>query len=401
VKQPALRRVDDATVWKADRAAGHLRRTAQGVTFAYLPDYDGPDVATSLPRGSTPAPRGAGALPPFFSGLLPEGRRLQAIRRATKTSVDDELTLLLAVGSDTIGDVRILPAGVTREQRAVEAMPPGLTDVAFDELFASVLGPELRDRVGLPGVQDKVSGRMISLPVSHHGGEYILKLDPPEVPHLVANEAFFLRAARACGIDTADTTILHDRDGKPGLLVRRFDRVPGDAGLPPRSLAQEDACQVLSRYPADKYLMSTEEVILGLAKWTSAPVVAARAWLRQFAFAYLTGNGDAHAKNFSIVFRNGEWLPTPAYDLPSSLPYRDNNMALSINGKDRENIGRRDFLALGSACGVLPKATERVLDELLAALPVWLDHLVELPFDRRTLHQMEKACRYRERRLRG
>lgn len=400
MNQVSWRRVAEATVWKGERAAARLRRTSSGVVFEYLPEHDGPDVATTLPRSATAITHPGGALPPFFSGLLPEGRRLGAIRRVVKSSADDELSLLLAVGSDTIGDVRVLPAGAPPEPASTEP-PAELTEIAFGELFAEVLGPELRDRVAIPGAQDKVSGRMISLPVSHRGDECILKLDPPEVPHLVANEAFFLRAARASGLEVADATVVHDRDGKPGLLVRRFDRTPATSTEPARRLPQEDACQVLARYPADKYLLSTEQVIQGLARWTTAPVLAARTWLRQFAFAYLSGNGDAHAKNVSIVHRDGEWLPTPAYDLPSSLPYGDHTMALPIGGKEREDIGRRDFLTLGAACGVPPKAVERVLDELLEAMPDWLARLGELPFDDRTLHQMEKACRYRQKRLQG
>lgn len=400
MNQVSWRRVAEATVWKGERAAARLRRTSSGVVFEYLPEHDGPDVATTLPRSPAAITHTGGALPPFFSGLLPEGRRLGAIRRVVKSSADDELSLLLAVGSDTIGDVRVLPAGAPPEPASTEP-PADLTEIAFDELFAEVLGPELRDRVAIPGAQDKVSGRMISLPVSHRGDECILKLDPPEVPHLVANEAFFLRAARSSGLEVADAAVVHDRDGKPGLLVRRFDRTPAPSTGPARRLPQEDACQVLARYPADKYLLSTEEVIQGLARWTTAPVLAARTWLRQFAFAYLSGNGDAHAKNVSIVHRDGEWLPTPAYDLPSSLPYGDHTMALPIGGKEREDIGRRDFLTLGAACGVPPKAVERVLDELLEAMPDWLARLGELPFDDRTLHQMEKACRYRQKRLQG
>lgn len=397
----ALRRVAEATVWKGERAAARLRRTTSGVVFEYVPEHDGPDVATTLPRSAVATTRAAGALPPFFSGLLPEGRRLGAIRRVVKSSADDELSLLLAVGDDTIGDVRVLPAGAAIEPAVAEPPPADLTAVAFDELFASVLGPELRDRVAIPGAQDKVSGRMISLPVSHRGSECILKLDPPEVPHLVANEAFFLRAAHASGVEVAEAIVVHDRNGKPGLLVRRFDRVPSTSHATALRLPQEDACQVLGRYPADKYLLTTEAVIQGLALWTTAPVLAARTWLRQFAFAYLSGNGDAHAKNFSILHRDGEWLPTPAYDLPSSLPYGDHTMALSIGGKEREDIGRRDFLTLGAVCGVPPKAVERVLDELLEAMPDWLARLGELPFDDRTLHQMDKACRYRRKRLQG
>src|SRR5205823_4030239 len=99
----------------------------------------------------------------------------------------------------------------------------------------------------------------------------------------------------------------------------------------------EDACQVLGRYPADKYQVTTAEVIDGLARVTGAPVVAARDLVQQFAFAYLTANGDAHAKNFSVLQRlDGEWRVSPAYDLPSTQPYGDHTMALPLEGKTDE-----------------------------------------------------------------
>lgn len=39
-------------------------------------------------------------------------------------------------------------------------------------------------------------------------------------------------------------------------------------------------------------------------------------------------------------------------------------MALTLNGKSREDIGRRDFIALGLAVGVRPRAVESALNEL-------------------------------------
>ena len=293
--------------------AARLTRERAGVKFAYDDGYAGPPVCFHLPRDVGVVRYSGGALPPFFSGLLPEGRRLSAIRRATKTSVDDELTLLLAVGGDAIGDVQVCPLDAAEQPTGMA--PPGvpLAEADFAELFASAVAPEPADRMALAGAQDKITGRMIALPVSHAGAACILELDPPEFPHLVANEAFFLGAARASGLEVADAQVVHDRYGKPGLLVRRFDRIAGERGL--RALAQEDACQVLGRYPADRYRVTTEALIQGLAVHAGAPVVAARTLLRQFAFAYLSGNGDAHAKNFSIL-ENGEWRVAPAYDLP-------------------------------------------------------------------------------------
>ena len=109
-----LRVVELADVYKAGQRAATLRRTADGVEFRYLADWiDGEQapVATTLPVGPAPIVRPGGALPSYFAGLLPEGRRLGALRRAVKTSADDELSLLLAVGADAIGDVQVVPAG--------------------------------------------------------------------------------------------------------------------------------------------------------------------------------------------------------------------------------------------------------------------------------------------------
>jgi len=379
-----LKFASEASVYKAGELAARLIRHERGTIFEYLADYVGPAVATSLPREAGALQTTGGALPAFFSGLLPEGRRLQAVRDAVKTSLDDELSLLLAVGGDLVGDVQVMPVGTaaTREVNAAGDLPK-LEDVVFRDLYAQILSPRSIDRTSLAGVQDKVSGGMISLPVQRRGGAWILKLNPPEHAHLVANEAFFLKAARASGLQVTDADVVHDRTGQQGLLVRRFDRdVIAEGSVPQvRALAQEDACQVLGRYPADKYRMSTEQVIAGLSNCTGAPVVAARTLLRQFAFAYLTCNGDAHAKNFSILHQGGEWRVSPAYDLPSTYPYGDDTMALPLAGKSREDIGHQDFVVLGESCGVPQKATKRVLQELLTAMPAWFDRLDELPFD--------------------
>ena len=404
MKLERLSHVRSAGVWKKGCFAARLERTDAGVRFAYEPSYTGPAIAQSLPLGQEPIELRGGALPAFFSGLLPEGRRLTALRRAAKTSAEDELTLLLGVGSDLIGDVQVLPEGEGPAEAQAEllaAAGPPIEGELFDELLARAFGRTLVDRSGIPGVQDKVSGRMIALPLQGPACSYLLKLDPPEFSHLVENEAFFLQAARDAGLEVTEATLVRDASGRPGLLVKRFDReFAADEGSM-LSHAQEDACQVLSRYPADKYRVSSEELILALANGCGAPIVAARTLLRQIAFAFLTCNGDAHAKNFSILERGGEFRVSPAYDLPSTHVYGDTSMALPIQGRSREDIGRKDFIACGEHCGVPRKATERVLDELLQAAPAWLDRLDELPFDARARVKLRRSCEYRAERLRS
>ncbi|MGH3318924.1 MAG: hypothetical protein ACRDN9_01870 [Streptosporangiaceae bacterium] len=42
--------------------------------------------------------------------------------------------------------------------------------------------------------------------------------------------------ADACGLAVAETQLVHDRLGRAGLLVRRFDRVPATDGRVHRAL---------------------------------------------------------------------------------------------------------------------------------------------------------------------
>lgn len=398
-----LRLVERAEVLKRGRRAGTLARRKDAIVFrydeAYLEAGGGP-VATTLPAIAEPVVTHApGALPPFFSGLLPEGRRLAALQRAVKTSADDELTLLLAVGGDVIGDVQVVPEGDDVPESTPRVSVSSWSELRFADLFAaSTGGASGIDRVGIPGVQDKVSARMVNLPVARAGERFMLKLDPPGFPHLVTNEAFFLKAAARSGLETAQAEVVTDSEGARGLLVRRFDRIPtGTGGV--ASLAQEDGCQVLGRYPADKYRVTTEEVIGGLAGVCRARPVAAYTLLRQVAFAYLSCNGDAHAKNFSVRYDGGEWRPTPMYDAPTSYVYGDYSMALTLNGRRREDIGRADVVALGEAVGVRRAAVEGALDELCAAVDLWIDDLRELPFDPGILGKLRRAIEYRRERL--
>jgi serine/threonine-protein kinase HipA len=393
-----------ADVFKAGRLAARLDRSRDRITFtyedAYLADPAAPAVATTLPRTTVPVSSGAaGAVLPFFAGLLPEGRRLSALRRAIKTSADDEFSLLVAVGQDTIGDVQVVPTGEVPHEAtpALEVRKWG--DVDFAQLYGRMTGESLSfEASGISGAQVKASALVIELPVAKANRRYILKLEPPEYAHLAENEAFFLAAARRSGLLAAKAEVVHDSNGRPALLVERFDRV--DINGVVRAVAQEDACQVLNRYPADKYTLGTADVISGLAAVTGAPVVAARELLRQFAFAYVTGNGDAHAKNFSVVDVDGEWRVSPVYDTPSTYPYGDTTLALDINDKRDESIGRSDFVALGEQVGVRAKAVVSMLDELTERSATWIADIERLPFAARTRHKLRRSVEYRSRRLR-
>jgi serine/threonine-protein kinase HipA len=398
--------VEQADVYKAGRLAGWLRRDGDDVVFGYTDDYladaGAPAVATTLPKVAEPVRSTAGAVPPFFAGLLPEGARLHAVTAGAHTSADDHLTLLLVVGSDAIGDVQVLPSG------APPADPPALLDPSragahdFAEVFARATStdPEQLDRVALPGVQVKVSAAMVSAPVGTTAGPAILKLNPEGYPHLVENEHFFLGLARACGLPVPNHQLLPDRAGRLGLLIERFDRVLVPS-RPPRRLAQEDACQVLGRYPAAKYRLTFQEVAAGLADAVevaggSRPL-ALRRILETAALSYVIGNGDLHGKNLSIrQAPSGLWEATPAYDLVSTQPYLGWKDPMSLPMYGRANrLTRRWWLDAARRLGLTERAMTRSLDRVVAGGRSGLERLPEIGFDESTTSKLRELITQR------
>lgn len=360
----SLRGIEVADVLKAGHLAATLQRTSAGVAFAYTDDYlliGGPAVATSLPLSAEVRVSAAGSVPPFFAGLLPEGRRLTALRDAVKTSLDDELSLVLAIGGDTVGDVRVVPHG-----ERPPPPPPSITWQAGDEIrFADILKLSgLLDRRGMAGAQEKASVAMIKVPATAAGQEAILKLTPPDYPHLVDNEAWFLGLARKAGFTVPAFQVVTDGAGERGLLVARFDRRIID-GLT-TCYAVEDAAQVMGIYPADKYRVTSEQIATALIERCQARQVVAREIMRSLLFAWLTGNGDLHAKNVSIINFGAEWRMAPAYDLPSSLPYGDETMALTLTGRTTD-LSRKAFMEFADSISLPELAAKRAIDEMLIA----------------------------------
>jgi len=130
-------------------------------------------------------------------------------------------------------------------------------------------------------------------------------------------------------------------------------------------------------------------------------VVALQSLFRQLCFAWITGNGDVHDKNLSIVLTvDGEWRVSPAYDLPSTVPYRDLSFALSLGGRVR-GFSRRHLLAFAADVGLPERAATRVLDELLDRTAGLGDELRAgaLPFDQNRTADIVAELRTRRRQL--
>lgn len=359
------RSVEAADVYRNDEPVGALRRTSKGSVFEYRDDFfaahkDLPGgIAVHLPYARKSTETQGVNLPTYFAGLLPEGLRLRTLVARTKTSQDDLFSLLIAAGSDCVGDLFVVAPGA--DPRPLEkdlGERQKLAEVSFRELFDRSLGSAAEPAV--PGVQDKLSPSVISFPFAVGGRRSILKLNPPDKPLLIQNEHFFMKMAKACKLDVALTRIVVDRDGDCGLLVERFDRHREKGRW--RGIHQEDACQLLDKYPSEKYRLTISELAEALLVCAS-PLAERMRLLELVAFSYLIGNGDLHAKNVSIGARGDTLQLTPAYDLLSTRPYGDRHLALQIDGRD-DNLKRAGVVDFGRRQSIPLRALEAMLDRL-------------------------------------
>lgn len=399
-----LRAITQADVYIGDDLVARLTRSRDhGIDFEYVETAgsSGPvrerSVAWSLLRpGSYPVSTKGVAVPAFFAGLLPEGDRLSSIAAAAGTSANDHLTVLLAVGADTVGNVRVIPAG------AEPAAPQPLFDPDRDDDFREVsdrLEAGL-DRAALAGIQPKASAQMPSVPAREPAGPAILKLNPQRYPRLIENEHFFMTMAAACGLRVAPTSLLHDAAGRSALLTRRFDRT-GDTRLP-----QEDACQVANVYPASKYRITTETALLSLAdacaRGGGSRIVTLAELFRTVVFSWLIGNGELHGKNLSIHSADGLWQPTPAYDLLCTQAYTGWNdpMALTLFGR-ASMLSRASFVDSGQRLGIRKRAVVAMIDALVDGADGWPDRCEWIGFDDRQTTSLSRMLRTRIKRLKG
>ncbi|TDQ33620.1 serine/threonine-protein kinase HipA [Phyllobacterium brassicacearum] len=275
----------------------------------------------------------AGALPAFFANLLPEEKLREAMEKHHGANVrpGNDFDLLAALGTDLPGAVRVVPSD-------------GAIAVAQD---ASKDKPKAR--FSLAGVQMKLSvmkntgkGGGLTLPMDDEQGRYIAKFPSIAFPGVSENEFANLALAAAIGMEVPERELVEksDFDGIPEefdtlsegkvLLVKRFDRdAEGDR------IHIEDFAQVFGVYPSRKYEGAAYHDIASALGVAVSPT-AALEFVRRLALTVITGNGDMHLKNWSLIYPGNGDRPAlaPIYDALSTVPYiRADAMALSLGGE--------------------------------------------------------------------
>ncbi len=312
---------------------------------------------------------------PFFSNLLPdEGVRVR-IAEILELSPENIFGLLQAIGEDCAGAVALFAPDKTPAEQGSPLYRPLSEDEADDVLTHLAERPldigEKDFHISGAGAQDKLvacveKGRIL-LPLNGTPSTHIIKPGIERFPESVFNECFCMKLAKACGLRVAECDILEIK-GIPYYMVARYDREKVDGIW--RRLHQEDFCQLLGVDPKFKYeseggpgLPRCFELLRRM-ELSAADTIA---FLDQILFCFLIGNGDAHAKNFSVIYRGGKTELAPAYDLLSTTVYPNLVPKLAMKIEKEYSfrwISRGKFVRMGQKAGI----TEKVIDLELAKL---------------------------------
>jgi serine/threonine-protein kinase HipA len=315
----------------------------------------------------------------FFSGLLPEAEARERIASILGVSAGNDFALLERIGGECAGAVSLWPEGQSPPASTGPSSRRRLDESELEEivrqlpqrpLLAGAEGVRLSlagAQVKLPVIVDPIDGTL-ALPLGAAASTHILKPEPSRFPGLAANEAFCMALARTVGLDAVETQ-WRMVGTTPCLLVRRYDReLTADGSL--IRIHQEDFCQALGVPPERKYQNEGGPSLLDcidlLRRWSSAPVVDIRNFLDGLIFAVLTGNADAHAKNFSWIYRGANRRMASLYDQVCTLAWPELSTALSMKvgaAKLLPEVSPEHFQQLSAKAGLgWPMVRARLAD---------------------------------------
>ncbi len=379
-------------VYLLDNCVGQLTQNDSGeLGFSYAPDWlenaQAIALSQSLPLQAEPFlnPDCHG----FFGGILPEEAMRERIAKNLGISKKNDFAMLAEIGGECAGAVSFILAGqqLTTDTPDYKALSEeDLAEVLRDLPKYPMLAGEEGIRLSLAGAQEKItvfcSEDGFSIPLNGAPSTHILKPAIQRFEDTVLNEAVCMKLAKAIGLPVADVEIL-DIENIQVLSVERYDRLIGGDVI--KRLHQEDFCQALGIVSEMKYQneggVSLKQAFELLRYVSAVPVIDLQHLLNGVIFNYLVGNNDAHGKNFSLLYSDGQIRLAPFYDLLCTAYYPElaPKMAMKIGTKYKpEEVYVRHFEKLANEAGL---SKPMVLKQVVVIADKILDSLGAIEID--------------------
>ena len=264
------------------------------------------------------------ACQPFFANLLPEAGFRDGLCRRLGWPVADEFALLRLLGQDCAGAVALGGEAVSGSQA------PSYAPIPEQELREWLKKPLSRpSAVDVAGLRCAISGAQDKLVIHLADGEpYLCERGAPSTLILkpdiaddfdrirlsALNELFCMQLARAVGLRVPKTFWFAG-----AFAAQRYDRVAQGSRL--TRLHQEDFAQLLGRPPTAKYEIGWRHCFELVDLHVRDGEGARRELVERMFFNLLIGNGDAHGKNFALLFGPDGPELAPGYDLLCTQAY--------------------------------------------------------------------------------
>jgi len=368
----------NVSIGDADNAGQLIRSSVYEFRYSQ-PQAEQAAVALLMPAAKQLTWQDGDLFPPMDQNL-PEGDLFMKIREFFPKQGMTPMHMLALVGRNGIGRLGYsLPdQAVTPMPRTIsknELLKTAYTPDVFNELVAAYLSTG----AGIAGMQPKI---MVpdrpTVPIP----SLIVKAASAAYPGLAANEFLCLTAAKEAGIDTP---IFALSDDGQMLVLDRFDLVESEDGKYER-LGFEDVAALaglrVRDILSDRKYQGSYQRIAELMRQLQLHSDNLQRFFEQVAFSVMVRNGDAHLKNFGLLYRSADniWL-APMFDVVTTSIYtytqyaggpelQDRTLALKLfagknqtraypSKKELEDFGQR-------VCGITQPA--RTLERMAQAM---------------------------------
>jgi serine/threonine-protein kinase HipA len=328
-------------------------------------------------------------LHPILSNLLPEGALRELIAQGLKVHLDNEFQILSYLGAD-------LPGALVAEPMEPEDVPESVLSTHGKARAVKFKKAASENKFSLAGVQMKFSmkekdGRY-NLAKGNVLGDWIIKTPSTKHKDVPVNEYTAMKLAALSGIDIPDIKLVELNkldnlpqinlpDEKLAFAIKRFDRKDNIR------IHMEDFAQVLVKYPHEKYHSANYEQIGKIIYGFSADGLAdAQQFARRLLVNILLANGDAHLKNWSLLYSD-QVTPrlSPAYDIVTTSVYIDGEKHFALNlGKTKEwyDVSLANFQLWADRAGIPWRAIKPHLDDVMEqARTLWPEAIKDLPMN--------------------
>ncbi len=337
---------------------------------SYLIDYKSSDIrdsiALSLPntkRFYTYEYR----FPPYFETFLPEGYLYEIFKNILTKEYGyiDEYLIFSHLASNINSRIKFKSVFKSRDFEFLDI--DNVLENDSVDTFNKILNIFL-NKNAISGIQPK-SLALLKDKKTLQIDEYIIKTWGDEYPQLSENEYFCLKACEKAGIKIPDIKLSKNKNF---LLVKNFIFQKNEV------LGFEEILSLMDKNRTSKYNGSYEQVAKVIYQFSTNKKDSLKEYFKIVVMNYLLKNGDAHLKNFALLFSKdfSNIYLSPAYDVVNTTCYIfKDKPSLSLKGK-KVWYGRSVLVEFGiKSCLLTKNESSKIYEICIDALKQTIDEI--------------------------